>query len=333
MLKVGIVGMGGMGWFHAARHLKLSGAKLAAIADLVPERLEPRGAVQFNIESGGTTFDFSQVVRYDEASTLIAEADVDVVDICLPTYLHAEYAIKALEAGRHVICEKPMALSVADCDRMIAAALAADRRLMIAQCIRFWPEYRYLREKIEDETLGALLSLNLTRIGGRPLWSPDNWYLDPQRSGGALLDLHIHDVDYVNAVFGVPDMLHATGRSTTHPDSYDVIHACFNYAHGPQVHLHAGWSTAQIPFHAGFDAWFEKGFIRYANGELTVFDNLEHIEGRPADYEGGDAYLNEIAYFLDCVETGTLPTQCTPESTRDSIALIEQEIQSIRSKV
>ena len=332
MLKVGIIGMGGMGWFHAAQHLQAPNARLVAIADIVPERMEPRGAVQINIERGESTFDFSQVTRYAAGDALIAQADVDVVDICLPTYLHTEYTIKALEAGHHVLCEKPMGLSVADCDRMIASTRAADHRLMIAQCVRFWPEYLYLRQKIEDETLGALLSLNLYRIGGRPLWSPGNWYLDPKRSGGALLDLHVHDVDYANAVFGMPDRLHATGRSTTQPGSYDIIHACFDYDNGPQVHLHAGWSTAQVPFHSGFDAWFEKGFVRYANGELTVFDGLEQVEAHPAEYEHGDAYLNEITYFLECVETGAEPERCTPESTRDTIALIDREIESIEGR-
>ena len=333
MLKIGILGMGGMGWYHARRYPQLPNAQIVAITDIVPERLEAKDAVSINLAGSEAAFDLSRVARYPEAGQLIAEADVDVVDICLPTYLHAQYAIAALEAGLHVLCEKPMALSVADCDRMIAAARAADRRLMIAQCLRFWPEYVYLTQLITERPLGALLSLNMARIGGRPRWSPDNWFLDPKLSGGALLDLHIHDVDYVNAVFGVPDTLHATGRATTHPDSYDIIHACFNYDDGPQIHMHAGWSTAQVPFQSGFDAWFERGFVRYANGELTVFDNLEKVESKPAEYARGDAYLNEIAYFLECVETGAQPSRCMPESTRDSIALIDREIQSIKSQV
>ncbi len=333
MLKVGILGMGGMGWHHARRYPHVPDAQIVAIADVIPERLEAKDAVAINLAGGEATLDLSRAARYPEAAQLIAEADVDVVDICLPTYLHAQYAIAALEAGLHVLCEKPMALSVADCDRMIAAARAADRRLMIAQCLRFWPEYLYLQKLITEQPLGALLSLNMFRIGGRPRWSPDNWFLDPKRSGGALLDLHIHDVDYVNAVFGMPDSLYATGRTTEEPESYDIIHACFNYDGGPQIHMHAGWSTAQVPFQAGFDAWFERGFVRYADWKLTVFDNLEKTEGHPADIEPGDGYLNEIAYFLDCVETGTQPTRCLPESTRDSIALIDKEIESIESLV
>lgn len=117
------------------------------------------------------------------------------------------------------------------------------------------------------------------------------------------------------------------------PASYDVIHACFSYDGGPQIHMHAGWCTAPIPFQAGFDAWFERGLVRYAGGELTVFENLDKVESHPADVTPGDGYLNEIVYFLDCVETGVQPTRCMPESTRDSIALIEREIESIKSLV
>ncbi len=332
MLKIGIAGMGTMGWVHALRYLQMPDARLVAIADLDPERLEAKERVQGNLPAEEGAFDFSEVARYAEASDLIAEADVDVVDICLPTDLHARYTVEALEAGHHVLCEKPMALTVEDADRMVAAAEQAGRLLMIAQCIRFWPEYVFLREQIQSGRYGRLLSLSLTRVVGRPRWSKDSWFADPKRSGGALFDLHIHDADYVNALFGPPDRLHAVGRSATEAGGYDIVHVCFDYDDGPQVHLHAGWSNAQIPFQAGYDAWFERGFIRYAGGQVTVFDNLEQVEGHPADYEPGDAYYNEIAYFLRAVEAGTPPEVCLPTSTRDSVALIHRELAAIERR-
>ncbi|MBN1876154.1 MAG: Gfo/Idh/MocA family oxidoreductase [Anaerolineae bacterium] len=326
MLKIGIIGMGGMGWSHVSRHLQLPNAQLVAIADIVPERLEARKAVQINLGAQQQPFDFTGVARYPDAAHLIAEADVDVVDICLPTYLHAEYTIAALEARLHVLCEKPMTLSIADAEQMIAAARAADRRLMIAQCIRFWPEYQFLQQCITEQTYGPLLSLNMWRISGRPGWSSRNWFLDPKLSGGALFDLHIHDVDYVNAVFGMPDQLYATATTSADTGGRDIIHACFSYNGGPQIHMHAGWSAAQIPFQAGYEAWFERGFLRYTDGQLQVFNNLAKVEASPADYTPGDAYRNEIAYFLKCVEDNVPPAACTPESTRDSVALIYQEL-------
>jgi predicted dehydrogenase len=256
------------------------------------------------------------------------------VDICLPTYLHATYAIEALEAGHHVLCEKPMALTLEDADRMIDASERAGRRLMIAQCIRFWPEYMYLRQAVREGTYGKLLSLNMYRIGGRPVRSWENWFLDPARSGGPIRDLHIHDVDYVHSLLGIPDRVGAVGRRSEATGSYDIVHAAYGYDDGPQVHLHAGWSMAQIPFQAGYDAWFERGFLRYdgrSDPPLTLFDDLIQVNGRPVEYERGNAYYNEIAYFMDCVATGTHPAECPPRSARGSLALIEREIASIEN--
>ena len=110
-----------------------------------------------------------------------------------------------------------------------------------------------------------------------------------------------------------------------------MIHALFSYDDGPQVHMHAGWSVAQIPFQAGYDAWFERGFIRYHGGDLQVFDNLNKVEKKDAEYERGDAYHNEIAYLANCIEMGTPPTECMPESARDSVALIGKEIAAAQS--
>ncbi|MBN2003785.1 MAG: Gfo/Idh/MocA family oxidoreductase [Anaerolineae bacterium] len=326
MIKVGVVGMGGMGWNHVSQYVKLPGVQVMAIADAVPERLEAREKVKINLDGVGTPIDFPHVARYPGAEALIAGADVDVVDICLPTDLHAPYAVQALESGRHVLCEKPMALTAADADRMIAAARAAGRQLMVAHCLRFWPEYRFLRQCIADRRYGRLLSLNMWRMGGHPGWAARNWFADPARSGGMAMDLHIHDVDYVNAVFGLPDRIYATARKSERSQAPDVLHACFEYDDGPQVHMHAGWCAAQIPFEAGFEAWFDRAMLVYDEWKLTLFDDPEHVAGNPVTVNPGDAYLDEIAYFLRCVETGTPPDECLPESTRASVALVEEEL-------
>jgi predicted dehydrogenase len=330
MLKVGILGMGGMGWQHARRYPQVPNARIVAIADIVPERLEAKEAVAIDLAGGKTILDFSRVARYGEAADLIAQADVDVVDICLPTDLHAPYAIKALEAGLHVLCEKPMALTSADADRMIAAAKAAGRYLMIAHCLRFWPEYLYLKRCIQEQPYGRLLSLNMWRMVGHPSWAAHNWFADPARSGGMTMDLHIHDVDFVNAVFGRPDRLYATARKSEQAKTHDVLHAIFEYANGPQIHMHAGWSVGQIPFEAGFEAWFDRAFLCYDEGKLTVFDDPGKVSAHPAEFEPGDAYLTEIAYFLNCIESGTPPVECMPESVRESVALVEEELRGVR---
>jgi predicted dehydrogenase len=171
------------------------------------------------------------------------------------------------------------------------------------------------------------------RTGARPGWSPDNWFLDPALSGGVILDLHIHDVDYVGATLGRPDTLFAAGRQSEGAKSYDVIHAIFEYQDGPQVHMHAGWAPAKIPFSAGFEAWFDHAFVQYRDGQLSVVPESEEVAKSIPDCPpgDGDGYRNEIAYFLQCVEQQTAPTRCLPTSTRDSLALIESELAAIQS--
>ena len=140
------------------------------------------------------------------SATLDGVPEVDVVDICLPTDLHADFAVRALQMGKHVVCEKPMAISLAEADRMIEAARKSGRRLMIAHCIRFWPEYVELRRLVESGELGHLLSLSLTRYSPFPSWGSDNWLADERRAGGAALDLHIHDTDFAAYLMGrAPD--------------------------------------------------------------------------------------------------------------------------------
>lgn len=331
MFRVGIIGMGMMGWFHARRYLQMPDVRLVAIADITPARLEATEAVTGNMADAGPAVDLSNLARYGDGTELIAAGGVDMIDICLPSYLHARYAIAALQAGHNVLCEKPMALSVSEADQMIQAAERAGRQLMVAQCIRFWPEYLYLKQRVDDGSLGRLLSLNMYRIGGRPIWSWENWFTDPARSGGPPLDLHIHDVDYVQYLLGKPEQIQATARRSAATGSYDVIHALFGYADGPQVHIHAGWSKPQIPFQAGFDAWFEEGFLRFdgrTKPALQLFDDLQSVQGRPVELEARDAYYDEIAYFIHCVQTGQPPLECMPQSARDSLWVIEREIEA-----
>jgi predicted dehydrogenase len=186
---------------------------------------------------------------------------------------------------------------------------------------------------MQEGVYGKLISLNLFRISGRPIWSWNNWMLDPNLSGGVMHDLHIHDVDFVNFLLGMPAALHATRRISQPAGSFETIHAIYHYPDGPQVHIHGGWSNAQIPFNAGYEAWFENGFLRLDPSRepaLAVYEHLSSVESKPAAYEPGDAYYNEIAYFLDCVENDLPLSECPPASARDSLALLDKETEAIQ---
>ena len=147
---------------------------------------------------GQSKYDFTRYHLYTDFDEMIANEELDYVDIALPTYLHSYYAIKALNAGKHVLCEKPMAINPTQCRMMIDAAKANGKKLMIAQCLRFWPAYETLKHYVDSGDFGKPVFCYFFRGGGWPKWSYQDWLLDETRSGGCLLDQHVHDVDTIN---------------------------------------------------------------------------------------------------------------------------------------
>jgi len=334
MIKVGILGMGFIGRGHFSRIASIPDAKVTAVADVEPERRQGLLQIEGNIDLGLEKLDTTGVIPYDSAERLIVAAPVDVVDVCLPTYLHRRYTVAALDAGKHVFCEKPMALTLADADAMLEAAAKSGRLLMIGHCIRFWPEYMYLKKTMDSRELGALLSLRLSRMGTAPAWSWQGWMLDAKRSGGAILDLHVHDVDFMHHLLGNPRAVFAQGGHAGATSGYDFAEAAYQYDHVPRVTVEGGWMLGPLGFQASYDAWFEGGFLCYRGWEsptLTLYRNGEKSGTHP-QFEPGDAYTNELRYFLDCVAKRKSPERCLPQSARDSLALIFKEQESIKRK-
>jgi len=190
MLNVGIVGFGGMGRGRLAYYREIPQARIVAIADICADELRSDPTLQDAFETPS-----DRIAWYHSIEELLGNASVDLVDICLPTQAHAQAAIAALSAGIHVLCEKPMALTVDDCEDMLRARDAAGAQLMIAQCVRFWPEYEYLADLVHSADAGRLISLQMSRQGANPR-AGHGWMCQQGASGGAILDLHIHDLDY-----------------------------------------------------------------------------------------------------------------------------------------
>jgi predicted dehydrogenase len=166
----------------------------------------------------------------------------------------------------------------------------------------------------------------------RSVKSPRAW-LDHDKSGGPLGDLHIHDVDFALFLLGVPDSLIASGRASKADSGLDMVHTLYRYDRGPQVHLHAGWSTAPIPFHAGYEAWFENGFVRHVCGEESLLEVYEkgREEPVPAKAPATDAYAEELSYFIGTILTDSTPDLCPPESSRKALALSLAGLEAART--
>lgn len=326
-MRIGVVGAGFMGQMHAACYGAAPGAKLAAVADIREEMAER------------TARTYGAAV-YANAEKMFKEEDLDVADICVPTHLHCEYVKKAARAGLHVLCEKPIATTIGEANQMIRAAKKAGISFMIAQVIRFWPEYKVLKRTVAEKRLGRLLNLQMARVSPRPVWSWKNWLQNPKQSGGAFVDLHIHDADFVRYLLGEPSAIQACG--TQSEAGWDHIFVNYIYKDAV-VQVEGGWDyPAPFPFCMSYRAVFEGGTLEYNSGAAPTL-KLYPARGKKfkavglARTKAGSAaaggnisqlggYYNEIKYFLDCLRRKESPAVTTPEDARESLALVLREL-------
>jgi predicted dehydrogenase len=312
-VKIGIIGLGFMGTTHLDAFSKMEDVTIAAICTQNAEAFsggfrQSRG----NLNRESAVHDFSAVHKCLEWRELVHDPELDAVDVCLPTDLHAPVAIAALERGKHVLCEKPLALTGADCERMIAEAKQHNRILMTGQVLRFWPEYVHLERFVKDHEYGAIRSATFVRRCGLPDWS--RWLPDEKRSGGAVLDLLIHDIDQALCLFGAPDRVSAKALGST-----DAITATFIYPGGPEVRVQGGWFAPGSPLSMTFQVRAERAELELTPTGLTLSDEVggrNEIAGM-----GGDAYATELAYFVDCCRTNRQPELCMPEDSCRAVKL------------
>jgi len=328
MIRVGIVGLGFMGRMHYRCWKAIPDATITAICEANPKVLAAAGEPsQGNVEGAADHIDLEDVSVHSDLGELLATRSVDALSITLPTFLHPDTTVKALEAGVHVLCEKPMALDVADCDRMAAAARSAARVLQIGHCIRFWPEYVVTRQLIQGGLFGRTIAASFRRYTAMPAWSPDSWFADETRSGGQPLDLHIHDTDYIHHVFGLPVTVSSVADG---PQTYISTH--YHYNDGPAVVAESTWRMAPaFGFEMSFVVALERATILFNSSNTPSFRVLQTDGPRPIpEIPPGDGYSREIEHFARAVAGETIEPIITPEQARDTIRLVLAEKQSAR---
>lgn len=316
-----------MGAVHLSAYSKLRDAEVTAVSTQSPEALSGNlNSAGGNLERDLGQFDFSKVKKFERWRELVTDSEVEIVDICLPTDMHAPVAIAALTAGKHVLCEKPMALTDSDCERMIGAAEENRRILMIGQVLRFWPEYRCLAEAVTSGKYGKVLSATFTRKCGLPDWS--KWLPVEARSGGAVIDLLIHDIDQALMLFGMPQRVAAKKLGEV-----DGVTASLLYPEGPEVRIQGGWFLSGSPLHMSFQVRFERAEIEMMPEGLMLND----INGKRTklDVAAGDGYESELQYFVECVRDGKRPDRCPPQdSAKDvKVALLIKQAKSTGEQV
>lgn len=327
MLRVGLIGLGAIGRVHFDCWRKCAAAQLVAISARDPKKLAGEWAAQeFNLgDQTSDRVDLSDLATYREAADLIADPNVEAVDICLPTRHHAPLTIAALRAGKHVFCEKPMALNVEECAAMIDAARAADRLLVIGHCLRYWPHYVHVHEALASGIYGRPLHASLYRKSALPKWSSGSWLTNPAESGGVILDMHIHDIDIARWWFGEPARIEANAATRAGlPLSVDAL---WHYAEGPAVHLHSAWDPNGGDFHHGFTVTFESGTLTYdlsvEGGALRLRQNgMESTVPLPAPA----AHQAEIDDFAVQAKDRSRPLRVPPDQSLAAVRLAKREL-------
>jgi len=310
-----------MGSTHLKALRSVPGAEIAAVYSSDEKKLSgDLTGIQGNIGGPGEKLDFARVKKYREMEPLLNDDEIDAVDICLPTDLHASVAIEALRAGKHVLVEKPMALDGASAQNMVDEARRSDRVLMAAQVLRFMPVYRVLRDALCGGELGAARHATFRRRCAAPAWS--KWLGDADRSGGGIFDLLIHDVDMCLHLFGYPEMVSATGYSA--PESgIDVITGELHYPGLGTAIVAGGWHHPKsYPFSMGYTVVADKGTIEYDSSgvapTLYKLDGTAETLTLPAD----EGYVGELQYFVECCQSGKQPELCPPEESAAAVKLM-----------
>jgi predicted dehydrogenase len=302
---IGILGLGFMGGVHLEAWRTAAAAghanRVVAVCDRDPARRRGELGASGNLGARAPAFDPKSVRTYAEPAELFADRDVEIVSICTHTSTHVELALAALAAGKHVLLEKPVALSSAQAARLARAGHAARSLCMPAMCMRFWPGWDWLAERVRAGTFGALSSITLQRLVDPPGWARE-FYLDPEQSGGALFDLHVHDVDFLRWCCGDPQSVASSG-SLAH------VTTLYRYEAGPaHAAAEGGWHGAPGGIRMRYCAAFEQAtcdfdFQREPRLLVRLGADWEPVElARTSGYDGEVRHL--LAAVAGKVELG-----------------------------
>ncbi|MFN9343562.1 MAG: Gfo/Idh/MocA family protein [Planctomycetota bacterium] len=339
MLRVGIVGIGFMGWIHWLAYQRASGIGVSCLCSRDPaKRSGDWRNIRGNFGPPGEQVDLTGIRACSELSELLESADLDCVDICLPPDQHVSAAVAAAEAGKHVFCEKPLALDAAGCDRILDACRQNGVQLIVGQVLPYFPEYAWAREQISSGKYGKLLGGTFKRVISNPDWIPD--FYDPARVGGPLVDLHVHDAHLIRLLFGMPRGLFCRGRFRGETVAY--AHTVYDFA-DPQVVVSSVMGVTNQPgrpFTHGFEIHLEEATLQFEfacfadQGEsmpVKLIDRAGQVLRPPlAPFDPVDGFVAEIHEVRDAI-LGNRPSPLLSGAlARDAILRCQEQARSAR---
>jgi predicted dehydrogenase len=319
-----------MGQTHASNIFKTQGLELSAIVS----RTSPADHLQSSEKNVHTGLmdgkRISRIPHFDDLARCLEEIKPDAAIICLPTFLHYAATKLCLEQGCHVLLEKPICLDVEQAEEMMSLAKYKQRTFMVAHCVRFLPEYEMLKNTISDNRLGKLKMLKMSRISGEPSWG--SWQEKQVKAsyGGALFDLLIHDIDFLNCALGQPEKIW-NPPPLAEAFNTGYINSVWEYPASGIVAIVEGGNCfpAQRPFECGYSGIFENGAIIYSSFEPGKVKTITADDVTIEDLSGEKAgYLKELEYFIECAMAGQYPEKCPPEDAVAAVRLCFRHLEN-----
>ena len=297
MIKIALLGCGTMGNVHARAYRNIPNASLVSVCDIDKAKAE-------------ATAEINGSCAYSDFYEMLLHEDFDVLDICLPTYLHKEYAVKGFQHKKHVFCEKPIALCVKDAEEMIGMAQQKHLKLSVGHVVRYFPAYANAVAAVNSGRIGTPRLIRTTRNQGFPRWSWQNWYADESRSGGLMLDLIIHDFDWICHSFGKIERVYALSLKGKVLDK-DHCMVTLRMQNGAIAHVEGSWAYPDgSPFRTTFEVVGTSGQIEFDSIKNTGIERYENTGSYKTVFSSPlcpslDPYTTEIREFIDCVEQDT----------------------------
>lgn len=336
-IGVGVCGAGLMAQTHAKIWHKNPKAKLVGFWDNPPRGGRSKaGCIRGNVGEAEAVLNPRSLKKYKTPEALFADPEIEIVDVALPTFLHTDFVCRALAAGKHVLCEKPLCVSLKKARVVVTAAAKARGFMMVAHCMRFWPEWVWLKEAVVSGKFGRPLSAVFSRRSAGPRWSAGGWMLDPKRSGGVLFDLHVHDADFIRWVFGKPAAVFAVGAGGKFSPGVEWVNVSYLYPKGgPAVSAEGAWyAEPSCGFTMRYTVIFEEATVDYdlsRRHAALLLHERKKKEPRVVKLSSGDAWERELTYFLDRVAAGNAPETATAADAAETVALCRAELKSLQT--
>jgi len=338
MIKVGIAGVGFMGWIHYLAYQARTDVQVVAICSRdAGKRAGDWSSIKGNFGPPAGQVDLAGVQVYQTLDEMLADPNVELIDLCTPPAAHLNGIIAAANADKHVFCEKPLGLTLADCDQAVKTCQQQQVQLFVGHVLPFFNEYLFALQAVQDKRYGKLLGGSFKRVVSDPTWLPD--FYDPRVVGGPLLDLHVHDAHFIRLLFGMPTAVHSVGRKRGEVVSY--CQSIFEFADAEYcVAASSGVVDQQgRPFNHAYEIHFEKATLQF---EFAAFvDEPESMplkvllaDGSVERPELGDgdpvfAFEREVGELVSCLEAGRTSKILDATLARDAIEICQMQAEQI----